>query len=185
MLAQHVKRDVPIEEYFEFVWNHPCNGFRYELIDGEIVPMSPEGSHHYAHIGKIQEILFKIIVKEIYIYSQGALKLDARKIVLPDIALLRRRQDFYKNALPGPKDTYLIIEVAHSSLSYDQGQKLALYAEASIPEVWVFDVENEVLHVYRKPVDGQYEQQMSLIAGDKIAMLAFPDLLISVSDFIP
>jgi Uma2 family endonuclease len=67
----------------------------------------------------------------------------------PDVALLRRRDDFYARAYPEPADVLLLVEVADTSLAYDRDVKAPLYAQAGIPEVWIVDLNKRELAVYR------------------------------------
>lgn len=46
----------------------------------------------------------------------------------------------------------LVIEVSYSSLAYDRGEKLALYARAGIPEYWILDVSGSCIEAYRDPI---------------------------------
>ncbi len=70
----------------------------------------------------------------------------------PDVAVLKPRQDFYRASHPGPSDILLLVEVADSSLAYDRDVKLPLYARHAIPEVWLVDLQNRLLTIYRDPV---------------------------------
>jgi Uma2 family endonuclease len=80
----------------------------------------------------------------------------------PDIALLKRREDFYKSARPHPVDVLLIIEVAGTSLAYDRDLKLPLDARLGIPEVWIVDLENRCLHVFTGAAETGYQQTQTL-----------------------
>jgi Uma2 family endonuclease len=185
MLAEFGQHSISEEEYFDFVFKNCSDTTRYELIEGEIVAMSPEGSSHDAHITQALEVFIEILFKKVQINIQNHLKLRNNVILLPDICILRRQKGLYKNALPEAKDALLVVEVSDTTLARDRGNKLSLYAQAGIVEVWILVVESGALEVYRNPVGDHYAQQLFLSAEDKIAMLAFPDLLISVSDLIP
>jgi Uma2 family endonuclease len=78
--------------------------------------------------------------------------------------------------LPGPADVLLIIEVAHSSISFDREVKLTLYARHDIPEVWLLDLAGGELAVYREPVDGQYRVMRKPSASESISPLLVPDV---------
>ncbi len=75
----------------------------------------------------------------------------------PDMTLPRRRDNFYRDRYPTAEDVILVREIAQSSLKYDQGEKLTLYAEAGIPEYWVVNIKSEVIEVYTEPAEGKYQ----------------------------
>jgi Uma2 family endonuclease len=88
----------------------------------------------------------------------------------PDLAILQFRGDYYASGKPTAGDVNLVIEVADSSLSTDLGDKAALYAEAMIPEYWVVDLLNDVVHVHRDPhCDGSWGNVTTLARGESIA----------------
>ena len=74
----------------------------------------------------------------------------------PDLAVVRPRPDYYRTAHPGQSDVLLVIEVADSTLRYDQTIKVQLYARKGITEYWVVDLEQKQLHRYRDPHDVGY-----------------------------
>ena len=112
---------------------------------------------------------------------------DARAAVAenaPDLALLRRRDDFYASELPGPEDILLIVEVADSSLARDRGVKLRLYARTGVREVWLVDLQHQAVEVHRQPRRGRYRLVSTLRPGQRVAPLAFPDRELDVTDFL-
>jgi Uma2 family endonuclease len=94
----------------------------------------------------------------------------------PDIAVARPRKDFYAKAHPGPADALLVIEVAHTTLGYDRGIKLPIYARTGVPEVWIVDVDARVVEVYAKPVGGRYQIEQRSVAGDVLRPQLLPDV---------
>ncbi len=115
---------------------------RVELIEGEIIEMAPIGSRHHACVMRLDELLRRPGVPGGYIVSvQGPVQLDEGNEVQPDVALLRRRPDFYAGELPQPEDALLIIEVSDTTLAYDRDVKLPRYARAGVPEVWIVDLQ--------------------------------------------
>jgi hypothetical protein len=91
------------------------------------------------------------------------------------VALLRRREDFYANAYPGPADVLLLVEVADTSLAYDRDVKVPLYAQAGIPEVWLLDLNKRELAVYRSPVNGKYTEVRYPQPADTVAPVLLPE----------
>jgi Uma2 family endonuclease len=77
----------------------------------------------------------------------------------PDLAVLGRREDRYTGGHPTAADVLLIVEVSDSTLRYDRDVKAELYAKHGIPELWVVDVPDRRLHVFRQPRDGRYAER--------------------------
>ncbi|MDD1436022.1 Uma2 family endonuclease, partial [Dolichospermum sp. ST_sed10] len=90
--------------------------------------------------------------------------------------------DFYRTAHPQPEDIFLLIEVADTTIKYDREVKVTLYAEANIPEVWLIDVNQEVIEVYRNPLQGVYQDIQKLVKNQTLSILAFSDVSINVSE---
>jgi hypothetical protein len=99
---------------------------RLELIDGEIVEMSPIGPRHAACVANLTRILVTQLGDRAVVWAQNPVAIPLRSKPQPDLALLRPRS--YVDAHPGPEDVLLLIEVADTSLAWDRGVKLALYA---------------------------------------------------------
>jgi len=125
---------------------------RVELIDGEIIDMSPIGVLHAAIVARLASYFSQRLGPMGVVWCQNPLRLDDISEPEPDIAILRPRADFYMTAHPGAADVLLVIEVADTSLAYDLGTKVPLYARHGIPEVWVIDAATRQTRVFRRPV---------------------------------
>ena len=125
---------------------------RVELIDGEIIDMSPIGVLHAAIVDVLARHFGRRTGESVFVRCQNPLRLDDISEPEPDIAILRPRADFYMTAHPGAADVLLVIEVADTSLAYDLGTKVPLYARHGIPEVWVIDAATRQTRVFRRPV---------------------------------
>ena len=125
---------------------------RVELIDGEIIDMSPIGVLHAAIVDVLVRHFGRRAGESVFVRCQNPLRLDNISEPEPDIAILRPRADFYMTAHPGAADVLLVIEVADTSLAYDLGTKVPLYARHGIPEVWVIDAATRQTRVFRRPV---------------------------------
>jgi Uma2 family endonuclease len=129
---------------------------RVELIEGEIIDMAPPGSPHAAAVHRLAEVLIRAVNGRANVLVQNPVRLSNFSEPQPDIALLKRRDDFYSERHPRPDDVLLIVEVAASSLAYDRNRKLPLYARHGIPEMWLVDLEHRRLSRYRAPQHGAY-----------------------------
>ena len=129
---------------------------RVELLDGEIVEMSPIGSRHAACVKRLTKILERQLGDAAILSVQDPIHLGPRSEPQPDLALLKPRADFYAQAHPGPKDVLLIIEVAETLAESDRKLKLPLYAKAGIAEVWIWDLTSKQVEAYLQPAGKKY-----------------------------
>jgi len=129
---------------------------RVELIDGEIFDMAPPGSLHAATVDRLNEILTRSVGGKAAVRVQNPVRLSELSEPQPDLALLRRRDDFYSQHHPGPADVLLVVEIADSSLRFDRDTKVSLYAVHGIPEMWLVDLGSRRLSRYRAPQQGSY-----------------------------
>jgi Uma2 family endonuclease len=150
---------------------------RVELIDGEIIDMNPIGSPHAGKTNRLARLFAKAAADGHVLTSvQNPLRLDAYNEPEPDLMLLRPRADDYQANHPGAADVLLLIEVSDSSLAYDRGAKLALYARFGVVEVWIIDIAGAAVEIYRGPKEGGYASQERRTAGSLT-----PDLVPSVA----
>jgi Uma2 family endonuclease len=151
-----------------------------ELIEGEILEMSPIGRRHRACVDRTAEILFEGVGGGAIIRVQSSVVLGERTEPEPDLVLLRRRADFYADADETPEDVLLIVEVADSSEVYDLRTKAPLYARYGIPELWVANLNRDHVVVFQDPTPQGYATTRVARRGESISPLAFPDLKIAV-----
>jgi Uma2 family endonuclease len=144
---------------------------RVELIEGEIIDMTPIGSRHAATVKRLSHALMQAVGNTAIVSVQDPVVLDDRSEPQPDLALLNPRDDFYAGAHPTAMDVLLIIEVADASLLYDREVKLPLYARHRIPEVWLVDLENNMLLIHREPQDERYTE---ITQSDSLADVILP-----------
>jgi Uma2 family endonuclease len=144
---------------------------RTELIDGEIVSMPPIGHPHAGTVNDLSSILKEAVGPAAILAVQNPVWLDEHSEPLPDIALLRPRSDWYRNAHPRADDVLLLIEVADTSLVYDREVKLPRYARAGIPEVWLVDLGGRRLNIHRRPEGHCYTQ---VVTPKELSTLPIP-----------
>ena len=150
---------------------------RYELINGEIIAMSPIGRKHAACVNRLVATFTHKFGSQVVLSVQNSIQLANKLQPQPDIAVLKYRDDFYEDALPTPADILLIIEVADSSLEYDRDVKANLYAAAEIPQMWLFDVNTKMITGFSQPSELGYKQIYRYTQGDRLSILAFDDVV--------
>ena len=154
---------------------------RVKLIEGVIVDMAPIGSLHGGVVSYLTKVLTTAVGDRGLVRVQLPVRLGRRSEPQPDIAVLKPRADFYRGAHPTAGDVLLIIEVSDSTLAFDRGPKLALYARHAIPEVWVVDLVHNRLHCMREPAGEGYAVEVSLEGTVQVAPAALPDVQIEVA----
>lgn len=157
---------------------------RVELMEGEILMMSPIGSRHVACVNRVHEELSSRLHGRAIVSGQNPVVLNDFSEPEPDIAVLKRRDDFYVQALPTAADVLLMIEVADTSLEYDRDIKLPAYARSGIPEIWLADIPAETVTAHTDPANGAYRTVRKYRRGDAITPLHFPDLSIEVANLL-
>ena len=159
---------------------------RVELIDGVIITMPPIGIRHTGGTNWAATLLVPPLIGRATVQMAGPIYLSDRGAPEPDVVLKQW-------TAPGtgpltrttPEDVYLVIEFADSSLAYDQGPKLARYAAAGIPEVWVANLRAREVTAYAEPSGSEYGNVHTYGVSDTISPRSFPDVALAVSDFMP
>ena len=140
---------------------------RLELIEGEIYEMSPIGSPHAACVTYLTHILSEF-GGGFSVRVQNPIRLNDFSEPQPDLALVRWRDDFYRNAHPTPTDVLLVVEVADTTVETDRKVKVPLYAKAGIAEVWLVNIPEELVEVYSGPSDDVYRQVEQFGRGSRV-----------------
>lgn len=157
---------------------------RVELIEGEILTMSPIGGAHTLHVRRLIALLTDRYRGLAVVDIQDPVRLSDLTEPQPDAMLLKHRDDYYGPVVPRSSDVLLVIEVSDSSLVFDRNVKVPIYAKTGIPEVWLLDIETKVLTAYRDPSPAGYRVALEFRSGDVIAPAAFPDRPISLANLI-
>jgi Uma2 family endonuclease len=155
---------------------------RVELLRGEIIEMSPIGTKHAACVNRLVNLLVQLLGKSAIIAPQNPVLLNNKSEPQPDVALLQPRDDFYETAHPQPQDIFLLIEVADSTVMYDREEKIPLYAEANIREVWLVDINAQIVEVYQQPTGAGYQVIQKFTIGENLTIATFPDIKITVNE---
>ncbi len=163
----------------------PDDPTRYELIEGEILPMvAPNPPHDesinslmYWSIGQLSRDLALVRVQ------QGIGIPRQESAPMPDLAWVRNRS--YKARRPYPEDIFLVVEVSFTTLSYDRNRKARLYARAGLADYWIINLQSDCVEVLRDPGPQGYASKSVYYTGDVIHPLAFPDLEFPVALLFP
>ena len=156
---------------------------RVELIDGQVVEMTPIGGRHASCVRRLTRLFSRNLLEVAMLDVQNPVVLGEHDAPQPDLALLKPRADAYPNH-PRPPDTLLVIEVADTSVAYDRDIKIPLYARAGIPEVWLVDLSADRIYVYRDPAGGEYASVRLASRGGTITPLHFPKVTLSADEIL-
>ena len=157
---------------------------RVELIEGEILTMSPIGSRHAACVGRLNRLLNRLSGVDALVRVQDPIRLDSYSEPEPDVTLVKPRDDFYSREHPGSGDVLLLIEVADTSVERDLDVKLPLYARASIPETWLVNLPAETIEVHSRPDSGEYRETVRVKRGETVASRTIPGLEVAADDIL-
>ena len=153
---------------------------RVELLEGEVVRMAPIGLRHATCVRRLNRLFSKWVGERAIVDVQNPIRLGEHSEPQPDVALLKPRPDFYATSHPGPEDVVLVIEVAETSAAVDREVKVPLYARFGVPEVWLVDLAEDRVEVFREPSAQGYREVRVLRRGESVAPALLPDLAVPV-----
>jgi Uma2 family endonuclease len=157
---------------------------RVELLDGKVLDMSPIGSSHAGMVKRFIRIFTALAKGRWMVSAQDPVRLDDHSEPQPDFALLKPSADDYSSRHPEPDDVFLIVEVADASLDFDHEEKIPAYGRAGIMEVWLVNLRDWTLEIFREPHFTGYRSKTVLRAGDQAKQLAFPDAAVDVAELL-
>lgn len=163
---------------------------RIELIRGEIIQMAAKGTPHTTCCRNLLRELAALLAGLAELQCQDPITLPSQSEPEPDFAILRLRADNYLSAHPTPEDVLLVIEIADSTLKYDQETKLSVYAEAEISDYWIFNLVDNHLEVYSEPyqdLQGNFGYSMKRIVlpNQTIVLPCFSELVLDLAKVFP
>lgn len=145
---------------------------RVELVGGEIVETAPIGIRHAACVIALEELFRELLGKTVTVSGQNPVRLPNNSEPEADVALLKGPRKLYTRRRPTVGDVLLLVEVSDTTRGTDRGVKVPLYAEAGIPQVWIVNLDEDLIEVYSEPAGGQYRRASRVGRG---GMLALPD----------
>lgn len=172
-----------VEDYHRLVHAGILDDRRVELLNGELVEMSPEGPSHANLSSNAADYLRELLGNRVKVREGHPITLPNDSEPEPDIAIVQRLVEGYGRHHPYPENIFWLIEFSDSSLANDLEQKSKIYADANIPEYWVVNLQKMRLVVFRSPLDGVYSSMQTFERGT-ICPLAFPDVDISIDQLL-
>ncbi|MBP0016280.1 MAG: Uma2 family endonuclease [Cyanobacteria bacterium SBLK] len=163
---------------------------RLELIRGEIIQMPNKKPPHSVANSRLVKRLILMLGEQAIVRGQEPVILPSDSEPLPDVAILKARQNEYLDSHPYPQDIILLIEISETTLKYDRETKLSLYAEDGIADYWIVNLVDNYLEVYSEPYQNQtgefsYRSRRIFLPNETVALPSFPDLLLDLSTIFP
>jgi Uma2 family endonuclease len=155
---------------------------RLELIEGEIIEMPPIGSPHAGTVALLDRLLARAAGDQAFVWVQNPLRLGERSMPQPDLALLKPRPDSYRRSHPTAADVLLAIEVSDTTARFDMETKLPLYARHGIRELWIVDLNEQAIRVYREPGAGGYATSLVVMGDQTVASSALPQVRLAACE---
>jgi Uma2 family endonuclease len=168
-----------LDDYHQMIGSGLLDDRSLELINGEIIEISPEGIAHSFYCRSTAKYLRSILGDRVEISEAHPITLPNDSEPEPDIAILRTHDNLYQTRHPFPEDIFWLIEIANSTLAKDLGVKRDLYTQAGISEYWVMNLQTLELIVFRDLIDNEYQSEICLSSGN-ISSLAFPEIPIYI-----
>ena len=111
--------------------------------------------------------------------------LSAYDVREPDLTFLALRDDDYVSQHPTTDDVYLVVEVADTSLRYDQSTNASLYVAEGIGSYWIVDINAEIIPVHEDPPPDGYGTVKTVDRGATLNLPGPASAAISVDDLFP
>lgn len=186
-------RRFTLEEYHQLIDIGFFNeNERVELVEGILVYMSPNNPPHIRTVLRLGKAFSSLNARaDVEVRAQGPVTIpELMTEPEPDLVISMEFGTDLEERHPHPSEILLLMEVSHSSLSYDRSLKGAIYAQAGISEYWIWNLVDGLLEVYRDPrtpVRGEaaYQTKLTYHRGETVVPLAFPDIEVAVDDILP
>jgi Uma2 family endonuclease len=152
---------------------------RFELIDGDVVPMSPKGSKHESYKVSLNQFWMRRKSDRYVIAPETTLRLDDSSFLEPDFIFYDSK---VKIAQLAPSNTLLAVEISDSTLAYDTGPKPRLYARHGVPALWVIDVTTLDTHVFERAGPEGYASRRSIGPGETLQPAFAAELALKLAE---
>jgi len=154
---------------------------KIELLNGLLVPVSPQGPGHAHAVRALTELFIRGIGDRATVQCGLPLGASDDSEPEPDIAVIPS-QDYSR---AHPAQALLIVEVSNSSLRKDRLLKAGLYARAAVPEYWIVNLADQVVEIHRMPEGGEYRSVTTRGTDEVIHPEAFADLRVEIAALFP
>jgi Uma2 family endonuclease len=152
---------------------------RFELIDGEVVPMSPKGIRHEVIKGSLNKWWLQRLPSGFNFIPETTFRISASTFLEPDFVFFSSET---KLANLKPSNALLAVEVADTSLRYDTGRKAVIYAANSVRELWTINAETLQTHIFTKPSAEGYLERRLIEPNEILAPNFAPEIAVKLAE---
>lgn len=186
MTAQDVlqsphKYRLRVADYLALAESGAFDGMCTELIEGDVIVMSPEFRPHWYVKSELAYQLRKSLEhsgSSLFSGEEGSVALSENDMPRPDIIVTNEPRGEGPIPLVSVR---LLAEVSNTTSVTDMGSKADLYARYQVPEYWVADVTGRVIHQMWSPTDGRYVEQRAVAFGAAITAATIPGLTVETA----
>ncbi|GFE70954.1 Uma2 family endonuclease [Chroococcus sp. FPU101] len=159
---------------------------RVELIQGEIIEMAAKGTRHVVCCTRLNKYLSSLLTGQAVLRCQDPISLSSNSEPEPDFTIAKLKDDDYLSGHPTPENILLVIEIADSTLTYDQKVKIPLYAESGIKHYWIFNLLDNQLETYSQPYQKaldqfDYRQKIVYLPNQTVTLPELTNLVLDLS----
>ena len=158
---------------------------RVELLEGEILVMSPQGSLHSSVTWRVANVFRVLLGERAIVREHSPIQLDEISEPEPDVVIALPHEDGYEGHHPTTAETLLALEVSDSSLEIDRVRKKRIYAKAGIRQYCVLNLRAREIEEYRQPSAEGYRSKQTYRETESFTLAAFPDITVNVADLLP
>lgn len=177
------RRKFTVEQYYQMAETGIlAPDERVELIEGEIIEMSPIGPRHAMCVDRLVQLFVERLGRTVHLRSQNPVRLSNYSEPEPDITLAKRID--YSTRHPQGDDIFLTIEVSDSTLEKDRTLKQKVYANANIPEFWIVNLPEDVIEVYHKPAGDIYQDVQRFSREAELTPQLLPNLTLKGEEIL-
>ena len=151
-----------------------------ELLDGELVVMSPQGDDHAWVVAKLSRWLSQALDESWDVYSHSGLAVSDWSLPEPDLAVVPATPTPQR-----PRTAILVVEVSRARLAYDLGRKARAYARGGVPTYWVVDLVHRAVHVHTDPIDGDYRRVATVGPDASLTVAGLPEVTVAAAMLLP
>lgn len=173
------------EDYYHMGEAGLFEGKRVELLDGEVITMSPQSSLHASAVTRALRALSRVLEPAFLVRGQVPIALGEESEPEPDVAICLPDRREYAQGHPQPKDILLILEIASSSLAYDRGRKAAAYARSGIPVYAILDLDRRAIELMTDPDPAAARYHRVEVLGEDDRLPLPGGAAVSVAEILP
>jgi Uma2 family endonuclease len=184
MMPQPIPLRFKVDDYYKMIELGILKDYeKAEIIEGELIKKMTVGDRHASTVNILNRIFSRNMSDEVLVSVQNPIRLSDYNEPEPDLVLADLRK-FDGRRHPRPAEIILIVEVSDSTLKYDRDTKLSLYAEAEIYEVWIINLQNDIVEVHQNPSNGIYQLAKIFKRGEQIVSEVLPNLNLEVDKIL-